>query len=256
MRPEPVRTLLVDDEPLVRRGLCEYLAACDGVEVVGEAGDGIAAVQQIEELRPDLVFLDVQMPGLDGFEVLAQIEPERRPVVVFVTAFDQYALRAFEAHAIDYLLKPFDEDRFRTAMERARTWLAKAQGQRATGVSALLDEVGRVRRADRFVVKHAGRLRLVPADEVEWIEARGNYVHLHHTEGPFLLRETLAALQESLDPARFVRVHRSAIVAMPAVRDLERLPAGDHELRLRSGARVVLSRGYRAEFERALGRSL
>lgn len=256
MLPEPIRVLLVDDEPLVRQGLREYLAACDDVVVVGEAGDGFAAVQQLEELRPDLLFLDVQMPGMTGFEVLAQFEPEQRPVVVFVTAYEQYALRAFEAHAVDYLLKPFDDVRFRAALERARTWLGKSVAQRAVGMSALLDDLGKVRRANRFVVKHAGRLRLVPTLEVEWIEARGNYVHLHHAEGPFLLRETLTNLQQSLDPSHFVRVHRSAIVAVAAVEEMERLPSGDHELRLRSKARVVMSRGYRAEFEQAIGRRL
>lgn len=254
MPPEPVRILLVDDEPLVRQGLREYLATCEGTAVVGEAGDGFAAVQQLEELRPDLLFLDVQMPGMNGFEVLAQFEPEQRPVVVFVTAFEQYALRAFEAHAVDYLLKPFDEERFRGALDRARTWLAKSQAQRAAVMAGLLDEVGRRRRSDRFVVKHAGRLRLVPASEVEWIEARGNYVHLHHREGPFLLRETLTALQETLDPNHFVRVHRSTIVALPAVDEMLRLPSGDYELRLRSKVRVVMSRSYRTEFEKAIGR--
>lgn len=250
MRPEPVRVLLVDDEPLVRRGLRDSLAAVGGVTVVGEAGDGLAAIQLIESLHPDLVFLDVQMPGCDGFEVLGQLECEPRPAVVFVTAYEQYALRAFDAHAIDYLLKPFDDARFCTALERALAWLDRTAAQRTDPVPALLAEVASTRRRDRFVVKEAGRVRVVPACEVEWIEARGNYVHLHHPDGPFLLRETLAALQTSLDPERFVRTHRSAIVALPRVAAMQRLPSGDHELCLHSGARVGLSRSHRAAFER------
>ncbi len=249
MRPDPVRIVLVDDEPLVRRGLRDSLAPCCGVDVVGEAGDGFAAVDAIERLRPDLVFLDVQMPGLDGFEVIGQLESELCPAVVFVTAHEQYALRAFDAHAIDYLLKPFDDVRLLSALERALAWLDRAPEQRHSGVPGLLAEVTSTRRRDRFVVKQAGRLRLVPSGEVEWIEARGNYVHLHHRDGPFLLRETLASLQATLDPQQFARTHRSAIVAVAQVVEMERQPAGDFRLRLRSGAQVGLSRGYRVAFE-------
>lgn len=252
MPPEPVRVLVVDDEPLVRQGLREYLAAHPGVAVVGEAGDGFAAVRQIEALQPELVFLDVQMPGLDGFEVLQQLEPGARPLVVFVTAFEQYALRAFDAHAIDYLLKPFDAARFDAALRRACAWLA-AGDRCESALDAVLDDATR-RRRDRLVVRHAGRLRLVPVHEIEWIEARGNYVHLHHPDGPFLLRQTMAALQEALDPARFLRVHRSAIVALDAVDQYARVPSGDYELRLRSGAHVAMSRSHLAAFEAAVGR--
>jgi two-component system LytT family response regulator len=252
--PEPVSVLLVDDEPLARQGLRDCLAGCAEVHVVGEAGDGLAAVSAIEDLQPAIVFLDVQMPGLDGFEVLGACDPARRPVVVFATAYDRYALRAFEVHAADYLLKPYDDARCRTALQRAVQRLQQAPEQRAATTAALLDEVAAGRRLQRFVVKHAGRLRVVQAVEVEWIEAAGNYVHLHHRDGPFLLRQTLSALERALDPARFVRVHRSAIVALAAVVDFERVPAGDHELRLASGARVALSRSHRTAFERALGR--
>lgn len=252
MPPEALRVLLVDDEPLARQGLRDHLAAHGDVEVVGEAGDGLAAVAQIEALRPDVVFLDVQMPGADGFEVLRLVEAEVRPVVVFVTAYEQYALRAFEAHAVDYLLKPFDGARFAAALQRARAWLS-VEGRGGAGVEAVLEAVAR-RRRERFVVRHAGRLRIVPAAEVEWIEARGNYVHLHHGDGPFLLRETMTALQEALDPARFLRVHRSALVAVAAVVAYERRPSGDYELKMRSGALVPLGRAHVAEFEAAVGR--
>ena len=246
----PVRIALVDDEPLVRAGIRDALAEIPGVEVVGEAGDGFSAVALLEQSQPDLVFLDVQMPGCDGFEVLQQVDPEQRPAVVFVTAYEQYALRAFDAHAIDYLLKPFDDARLSAALERARTWLDRQSSVQAN-VPALLDEVRATRTRSRFLVKYAGRLRMVPASEVEWIEARGNYVHLHHADGPFLIRETLSSLSETLDAKRFLRVYRSAIVALPEVVEVRRRPSGDQELILKSGAEVPLGRSYRKQFAAA-----
>jgi two-component system, LytTR family, response regulator len=246
MPPEPLRVLLVDDEPLVRAGIRDVIAGQSDLTIVGEAGDGLAAVEAIEALQPELLLLDVQMPGLDGFGVLAQIVPTNRPAVVFVTAYEQYALRAFEAHAIDYLLKPFDERRLLAALDRARTWLQR----RGDGppLDALLHTVHKQRGRDRFVVKHGGRLRLVHAAEIRWVEARGNYVHLHTGDGAFLLRETLTALASQLPAERFLRVHRSALVALPEVQDLQRTPAGDYELRLRSGEVVPMSRAHKAAF--------
>ncbi len=242
-----LRVLLVDDEPLVRAGLRDVLATQPDVLVVGEAGDGLTAVAAIETLQPNLVFLDVQMPGLDGFGVLAALDSEPRPEVVFVTAFEQYALRAFDAHAIDYLLKPFDDLRLLAALARARTWLARTNA-RDDRVPALLADVAKARGRDRFVVKHAGRLQLVHAHAIHWVEARGNYVHLHTADGAFLLRETLTALADVLPRERFLRVHRSAIVALPEVTAMRRLPAGDHELLLRSEERVPLGRSFREAF--------
>lgn len=247
MRPERLRVLLVDDEPLARRALRADCARMDDVEVVGEAQDGERALSAIERLRPDLALLDVQMPGLDGFEVLAQLEPVDRPAVVFVTAFDAYALRAFEVHAVDYLTKPFDFARLCEAIARARERVAA----RSAAVDALLDDTPS-RRADRFVVRHAGRLRSVAVDEVEWIEARDNYVQLHHADGVFLLRHTLAALERSLANAGFVRVHRSALVRTAAVVDWKRTESGDFTVRMRSGAEVAMSRSHREAFERAM----
>ncbi len=241
-----LRVLLVDDEPIVRAGLRATLGAQPGVEIVGEAGDGLAALEAIERLRPDLLFLDVQMPGLDGFGVLHGLAAPDRPAVVFVTAFEQYALRAFDVHAIDYLLKPFDEERLLAALARAATWIAGSRG--GARIDALLSEVSAARGRDRFVVKHGGALRLVRGEEIEWIEARGNYVHLHTSGGTFLLRETLGALEQALAAERFQRVHRSAIVALPAVQAVKRLPSGDHEITLRNGARVPLSRSFRGAF--------
>jgi len=247
MPPEPLRVLLVDDEPLARRALRADCARLDDVEVVGEAEDGERAVLAIETLRPDLVLLDVQMPSLDGFEVLAQLAPEARPAVVFVTAFDAYALRAFDVHAVDYLTKPFDFARLREAIARARHRLATS----ATGRDALLDDTP-PRRVDRFVVRHAGRMRTVEVEEIEWIEARDNYVQLHGEGGPFLLRHTLGALERSLANAGFVRVHRSALVRIAAVVDWKRTESSDFVVRMRSGAEVAMSRGHREAFEGAM----
>tara|TARA_R110002096_G_scaffold104428_9_gene230116 strand:+ start:1463 stop:2230 length:768 start_codon:yes stop_codon:yes gene_type:complete len=247
---KPVRILIVDDEPLVRAGIRDVLLDQAGIELVGEAGDGLSAITLIEQVQPDLVFLDVQMPGCDGFEVLSQLDPETRPAVVFVTAYEQYALKAFDAHAIDYLLKPFDDPRLLAALDRARTWLSRRPAPRQA-VPELLDAVAASRGRDRFIVKHAGRLRMIPANEVEWIEARGNYVHLHHPDGSFLIRETLASLADSLDANRFARVYRSAIVALSEVVEVAKRPSGDQELILRSGARVPLGRSYRQSFHAA-----
>jgi two-component system, LytTR family, response regulator len=247
---KPVRIVIVDDEPLVRAGIRDALTGQAGVEIIGEAGDGLAAITLIEQAQPDLVFLDVQMPGCDGFEVLSQLDPATLPAVVFVTAYEQYALKAFDAHAIDYLLKPFDDQRLLAALERARTWLSRKPPPQEL-VPGLLEDVAANRKRSRFIVKHAGRLRMIPAKEVEWIEARGNYVHLHHAAGPFLIRETLASLADSLDASRFARVYRSAIVALPEVVEVAKRAAGDQELVLRSGARVPLGRSYRQSFTAA-----
>ncbi len=246
-----VRVVLVDDEPLVRAGVRDVLANQPGVEVVGDAGDGLSAIEVIERLQPDLVLLDVQMPGCDGFDVLAQLDSATYPAVIFVTAYEQYAVRAFDAHAIDYLLKPFDDARLLDALKRALTWLERQPSPQQERLPTLLEAVTAHRRQDRFIVKHCGRLRVVPAGEVEWIQARGNYVHLHHTDGPFLVRETLSALEDRLDPARFVRAHRSAIVALPEVCEVSKRSSGDQELSLRSGARVPLGRSFRAAFVNA-----
>lgn len=248
MPPEPsapVRVLIVDDEPLARRAIREVLEREPRFAVLGEAGDGLAAIEAIERLRPQLVFLDVQMPGCDGLEALAQIEPEMRPAVVFATAYEQYAIQAFDLHAVDYLLKPFDDARLLAALDRALQRLAAD----APRVQELLDQAVDQRSSERFVCRHAGRLRLVDAREIEWIEARGNYVHLHHPDGPFLVRRTLTSLAKTLPAQRFQRVHRSAIVAVPDVSEIDRRPGGDHELVLRSGARVPLGRSHRADFQ-------
>jgi len=253
MTSPELRVLIADDEPLVRRGLREFLALEPDASVVGEAGDGLETVRLVEELTPNLLLLDVQMPELDGFEVLAALPPAERPVVVFVTAHDTYALRAFEVAAVDYLLKPFDRERFARSLDRARHWLSMQRGESDAGLQRLLSAASE-RQPARFVVKHAGRLRVVSSADLEWAESRGNYVLLHTHEGEHLLRLTLAELQARLDAGEFARVHRSALVRVARVHELQRLPGGDYRLRLDSGATIKVSRTHWPALAKALGR--
>ena len=239
-----LRLVLVDDEPLVRRGMRAALRGVPRVEIVGEAESGLDAVAMLSELRPDLVLLDVQMPGLDGFGVLQALGDERPPAVIFVTAFDAYAVRAFEEHAVDYLLKPFDDARLLAAIKRARDRLTSGRGD--TGVPAVLDAVPAP--LQRFVVRIGTRVVVVPRASVDWFEAADNYVTLHTPDGAYLVRETLSALERRLPAREYARSHRSAIVALDRVRGWTMLPSGDAELELRSGARVPLSRTFRDSF--------
>jgi two-component system, LytTR family, response regulator len=249
-----LRVLVVDDEPLVRRGLRALLGEESGIELVAEARNGREALALIRAERPDLVFLDVQMPGLSGLGVLEALAPEERPAVVFVTAFDRYAVHAFDLHAVDYLLKPFDEERFRTALGRARERLRPGTnpGTRAA-LDALLAELRSAATPgdtpDRLAVREGGRIVLVPVGEIDWIEAADNYVRLHRAGGYHLLRESLARLEQTLDPKRFARIHRSAIVNLSRVRALEPLSGGEYEVILEGGRRLTLSRGYRDRFQ-------
>ncbi|AHG89633.1 LytTr DNA-binding region [Gemmatirosa kalamazoonensis] len=266
----PLRVLLVDDEPLVRRGLRTFLAAEPGVEVVGECRDGREALGAVRELSPDVMFLDVQMPELDGFGVLDALGPGDRPAVVFVTAFDAYAIRAFDVHAVDYLLKPFDEPRFRTALERARERVAARRGA-AAGVASVPHDPSRVAldallaqlRGDgrvagdwlaRIAVRETDRVTYVPVADVDWLEADDNYVRVHTRGGARLVRETLKALEARLDPRRFARIHRSAIVNLERVRELRPTFNGEYVVVLATGTRLTLSRGYRDAFFDRMGK--
>jgi two-component system LytT family response regulator len=248
----PLRALLVDDEPLVRRGIRAFLADEPGVVVAGECRDGLEAVDAIRALRPDLVFLDVQMPELDGLGVLDALETdERPPAIVFVTAYDAYALRAFEEHAVDYLLKPFDEERFRTALARARQRLT---GPRPAPLDALLRELRPAPAyAERLLVRAGGRMVPVVVAAIDWIEAADNYARLHVGGERLALRETIRSLEARLDPRRFARIHRSTIVNLDQVREVRPLPSGDCTLLLRDGTALTLSRGRREAFEARFG---
>ena len=254
-----IRVLIVDDEPIARRGIRQQLRGEADLEVIGECGDGAAAVDAITELAPDLVFLDIQMPEVGGFDVVEAIGVARMPAVVFVTAYDEHALRAFEVHAVDYVLKPIDRHRFRTAVERARRRLAHAPGQQLEErelsldrrIAAALGELGRPAHdyAKRLAIKGDGRVILVDVDEVDRLESAGNYVEVHSGARHHLVRETMASLEARLDPARFVRVSRSSIVNAARVRELQPMFNGDFVVVLRDGTKVAGSRRYRAAFD-------
>lgn len=248
-----LRVLLVDDEPLVRSGLRALLEQQRDVVIAAEARNGPEAVDSIRAHAPDVVFLDVQMPGMDGFAVLAELEADRRPLVVFVTAFDQYAIRAFDVHAVDYLLKPFDETRLRTAVERVRSRSAATRADDARRLEALLDDLRRQSRyADRLLLKHDGDMVVVLTEDIDWIEAADNYVKVHARTGRYMVREPIKSLESKLDPRRFARSHRSAIVNLQRVRSLQPMAAGEYVITLNSGTRLTLSRGYRDSFREAL----
>jgi two-component system LytT family response regulator len=247
---EPVRVLIADDEPPARAKLRRFLDADPEVAVAGEAASGTEAVEMIERLRPDLVFLDIQMPGADGFGVLQAIDPAAMPHVVFVTAYDEYALRAFEVHAVDYLLKPYDADRFRTALARAKE---RVRARPSAGDGTLDERIRRVlaeaRPApaylERVLVRTGTRAVFLRTDEIDWLEAEENYVRLHAGRESYLVRGTLAGLEERLDPARFIRVHRSHMVNVASIRELHPWSHGDWMIVLHDGRELMLSRRYR-----------
>jgi two-component system LytT family response regulator len=250
-----IRTLIVDDEPLARERMRSLLAGEADIAVVGECRDGREAVEAIKGESPDLVFLDVQIPELDGFQVLEAIGAEKAPAIVFVTAYDQYALQAFEVHAVDYLLKPFDEERFRRALERARQALTREKGDLSEKLLHLLQELKAPQGyMERLVVKSAGRLFFLRTDEIEWVESAGNYVCLHVRGESHLLRETMTGLETRLDPGRFVRIHRTAIVNIDQIKELQPLFHGEYQVVLRDGTELTLSRGYRDRLQEVIGK--
>jgi two-component system LytT family response regulator len=246
-----IRVLVVDDEAVARRRIRRLLSAERDVTVVGECDDGTSAVRAIATRAPDIVFLDVQMPELDGFEVVQSIPPSELPAVVFVTAFDRYALRAFDVHAVDYLLKPFSRERFRTALGRARE--RRTRHEPETRVAALL---GNLRTSQRYAARVAVRVGekfvVVNWRDVERLEAADNYVTLHVGQKTYLVRDTLSALEAQLDPAQFTRVHRSVIVRIDRVVEWRPASHGDAEIVLAGGTRVPLTRTWRAKVERLL----
>jgi two-component system LytT family response regulator len=269
----PLRVVVVDDEPLARTGMCGLLARDPELAVVAQCADGAEAVAAIAGLKPDLVLLDVQMPEMDGFEVLREIGPARMPVVVFVTAFDRFALRAFDVAAVDYLLKPFDDERFDLAVARAKHAVRNAEaGELGRRLMRLVERQGApppaaemrgdapadvapaapARWASRLVVKGTGRTVFVRVDEVDWIEADDYYARLHVAGKAHLLRETMGSLEARLEPARFFRVHRSAIVNLDRVREVQLLFRGEHVVILHDGTRLKLSRSRLEKLEAML----
>jgi two-component system LytT family response regulator len=261
-KKKKVRTLVVDDEPLARRNLRLLLAGDADIDVIGEAASGREALELIRDGAPDLVFLDIQMPELDGFGVLEKIEAAEMPVVVFVTAFDRYALRAFEFHALDYLLKPFDDARFEKALRRAKEQVAQRDiKDLSSRLIALLESRGEApapgaeqpRYLTRLLIKSAGRVFFLKTDEIDYVSAEDYYVRLHVGRKGHLLRETMSELESKLDPARFVRIHRSTIVNLERVRELQPLFNGEYAVLLADGTELKLSRSRREHLERLLG---
>jgi two-component system LytT family response regulator len=253
-----VRVVVADDEPLARDRLKTLLAREDWVDVVAECRDGNEAITCINRLQPDLVFLDIQMPGATGFEVIDAVGPARMPLVVFVTAFDQYALRAFEVHALDYLLKPFDRERFEQALGRARQQLDRRNnGDLERRLLELVQDLKpATHRLERFVIKSGGRVFFVRAEEIDWIEAAGNYVKLHVGDETHLFRETMNALEAQLDSDTFFRIHRSHIVNIERIKELQPWFNGEYVVFLHNGTRLTLSRGYREKLQERIGRAL
>jgi two-component system LytT family response regulator len=247
--------LIVDDEPLARRRLRRLLAAESNVEVTAECSSGREAAEILAAEHPNLLLLDVQMPQEDGFSFLRSLPDEIRPPVIFVTAFDHYAVEAFQVHALDYVLKPVEADRLHEAIVRACDRTASpASRDLDRRLRELLEEIPpRDRYLERILVRNPGRISFVNAGEVHWIGAEGNYVRLHLANERHLIRQKIGTLEEQLDPRRFLRIHRSAIVNLDRVKELHRLPGGDYAVLLDSGARLTMSRSYRERFDRALG---
>ncbi|HEX2101726.1 MAG TPA: LytTR family DNA-binding domain-containing protein [Candidatus Synoicihabitans sp.] len=245
-----MRILLVDDEPLARERLRALLQHEPGATIIGECGSGPEAIAAIRRDAPDLVFLDMQMPGCDGLQVVADLPLEGRPAVVFVTAHEKFALEAFDVQAVDYLLKPYDRERFQQALRRAQGYLqARRAGELGQHLETLLAQAAGAssRAAERLTVKVDGRVVFVRPEEIVWVEAADNYVILHLREDRLMLRETLSALEERLGPKNFARVNRSAIVHLDQVRELQPTFHGDYVVILRNGTKLPLSRSLRGQ---------
>jgi two-component system LytT family response regulator len=253
-----LRAIVVDDEMLARQIIREMLANDSEVEIVAECVNGREAVEAIQTHKPDLLFLDIQMPEVAGFEVLEAIKGERLPGVIFVTAYDQYAVRAFEYHALDYLLKPFDRERFEMAVSRAKSYLRRERnGELDRRIIALLEALkAESKYVERLVIKNGGRVFFLETGEVNWVEAEGNYVRLHTDKKAHLLRETISSLEEQLDPKKFLRVHRSTIVRIDSIRELQPWFHGEYHIILHNGTKLTLSRNYREQLQAVLGKNL
>jgi two-component system LytT family response regulator len=252
-----VRAIIVDDEPLARAAVRNMLRRHQEIEIVRECEGGAEAIGVIEELSPDLVFLDVQMPEVDGFMVMEALAKDKVPRVVFVTAYDQYALRAFEVHALDYVLKPFNRERFEGALAHAIKNIAQGEEEKiwTERLGAFLRQ-SRGRFLERLIVRSQGRVLFLPVRAIDWIEAEGNYVNVHCGGKTYLLREAIASLEAGLDPRKFRRIHRSTIINMDSVRELRPRFHGDYDVILVDGTELKLSHRYRANLEKDFKGSL
>jgi len=252
-----IRTLIVDDEPLARERLRTLIEEQEEVELIGECANGREALATIKREMPDLVFLDVQMPELDGFGVLSRLGSEKIPAIIFVTAHDKFALQAFEFHALDYLLKPFDRGRFQKALRRALDHIKRDQaGELKERLSALLgDLTPDSKYPERMAVKSSGRVIFLKIDDIDWVEAADNYVSLHIGAESHLHRETMSALEERLPPNKFLRISRSTIVNIDRIKELQPLFHGEYAVILRNGTRLTLSRSHRDKLNQLMGKT-
>lgn len=244
-----MRVFVVDDEPLARRGVTKRLSLLSDVELVGEGANGRAALQGIQELRPDVVFMDIQMPGTSGLDVVRAMKPSERPLIIFLSAYDRFALNAFEVHALDYLLKPIHDERFSEALQRARDALASRRERGHGARSTVKEPAGR---PARFTVRSGRKDLVVAIDDIEWVEATGDYASLHAHGKVYLLRERVHRLIEQLDPHQFVRIHRSAVVRISRIAEIQALTNRDSQLKLLDGTLLRVSRTYSESLRRAL----
>lgn len=249
-----IRTLIIDDEELARDRLRTFLSRDSDIEIVGECGDGKEAIAAIQNQTPDLIFLDVHMPEADGFTVLKNIDHHKMPIVVFVTAHDQYAVRAFDVHALDYLLKPFDKARFERALIRAKSEVVLRNNTNVNQkLLSLLEHIESAKKqhADRILVKSAGKVFFLKFDEIDWVESAGNYIKLHVGHESHLLRETMGEMERKLGDDRFVRIHRTAIVNLDRVKEVQPWFNGEYIVQLNDGTKLTASRGYKKRLSEA-----
>ncbi|MEW6737153.1 MAG: LytTR family DNA-binding domain-containing protein [Acidobacteriota bacterium] len=240
-----LQALVIDDEPPARKKIRMFLKDDPRVEVVGEASDGLEAIEAIERLAPDLIFLDIQMPHLNGFEVLAEIKTRPLPLIIFATAYDQYALKAFEVRALDYLLKPFDEERLAEALERAFSWMSN-HSQWNQKIDDLITELkGGQKHLQRILLKTVGKIILIKTEEIDWIDAEEKYVRLHIGKERHLYRETMNTLEQQLDPEKFIRIHRSYIINIDFLKEIVPWSNNDYIVVLKDGTQLNLGRNYR-----------
>ncbi|MDQ3798970.1 MAG: LytTR family DNA-binding domain-containing protein [Acidobacteriota bacterium] len=245
-----IKTLIVDDEPLARERIKRMLRDEPDITVIGECGNGAEAIAAIKREKPDLVFLDIQMPEKNGFEVIESLDAKAVPTIIFVTAYDQYALQAFEVHALDYLLKPFNRDRLNRALTRARGHIEHRNfGNLDERLASLIADLKVERKyLERLVVKTTGRVFFLKTDEIDWIEAAGNYLKLHVGRESHLIRETMNGIEAKLNPDKFLRIHRSTVVNIDRIKELHPMFSGDYSVILRNGVELTLSRNYRERF--------
>ena len=260
MTQKSIATLVVDDEPLARDYIRRLLKDDDQIEIVGEAGNGRDAVRLINEQKPELIFLDVQMPEMDGFTVLNNLEPDILPTVIFTTAYEAYAIRAFEIHALDYLLKPFDDHRFAQAVRHTKERLSRRHSEKpaeSEQIKELLENINDTPQyLERFLIKSNGRIVFLKTKEIDWIKSDDKYVYLHFGKSSHLVRQSLSQMKTQLDPKLFVQIHRSAIVNIERIKELQPMFNGEYNLLLENGAEVPLSRNYKSKLFDLLGKPL